>query len=102
VAVSLEDARAYRGIDYPDDLTDIRIMRALSAARATLLGAVGEDLEAFLPDDPRADELILIYFDDLYEQRGVTAKVSGATRRVVFDMEQQLKMELRRAKEATL
>lgn len=99
MAVTLEAARQYKGIDYPDDVTDANITRALAAARATLLGAVGEDVETYLPDDPRTDELILIYFDDLYEQRGVSAKVSGATRRIVFDMEQQLKLELRQAKE---
>ena len=100
MAVTIEDARAYMGIDYPDELTDIRIMRALQAARTTLLGAVGEDLEAYMPDDPRADELICIYLEDLYNERGVSAKVSGSVRRSVFDMEQQLRMELRTAKEA--
>lgn len=100
MAVTLEDARAYKGIDYPDDITDARITHALAAAKATLFGVVGEDVETYLADDPRADELIYIYFDDLYEQRGVSAKVSGATRRIVADMEIQLKMELRTAKEA--
>lgn len=100
MAVTLEAARMHKGIDYPDEVTDARITKALAAARATLLGAVGEDLEDYLADDPRADELILVYFDDLYSERGVSAKVSGATRRLVVDMELQLKMELRTAKEA--
>lgn len=100
MAVTLEDARTHLGIDYPDEVTDGNITRALLAARATLLGAVGEDLEAYMPDDARADELICIYLNDLYSERGVSAKVSGATRRIVADMELQLKMELRTAKEA--
>lgn len=97
---TLEDARLYLGIDYADETTDKNVTRALATAKATLYGAVGEDVETYLPNDSRIVELVLIYTDDLYSQRGVAAKVSGATRRLVFDMEQQLKMELRTAKEA--
>ena len=59
---------------------------------------VGADVETLLPDDPRAKELVLIYTDDLYSQRGVSAKVSGATRNLVHSMELQLQMELRTAR----
>lgn len=97
---TIEDARAYLGIDYVDEVTDKNISRCLKTAQSVLHGAVGEDVETFLQDDPRVEELQLIYMEDLYSQRGIAAKVSNATRRLVFDMERQLQMELRTAKEA--
>ena len=97
---TIEDALNYLGIDYTDAMVEANASRALKAARAAVLGAVGEDVETYLPDDPRVDELTLIFFEDLYSQRGVSAKVSGATRRLVTDMELQLRMDLRLKKEA--
>lgn len=97
---TIEEALIYLGIDYPDEVVTKNVTRALNTARRTLLGAVGEDVDEFLPDDPRATELILIYTDDLYSERGASAKVSGATRRLVHDMELQLRMELAAAREA--
>jgi hypothetical protein len=96
---TLEEARLYLGIDYADGVTDKNITRCLNTAAQTLYGAVGEDVETYLQDDSRITELQLIYMEDLYSQRGLTPKVSGATRRMVFDMEQQLRLELRTAKE---
>lgn len=94
-----EEALAYLGIDYPDEVVKRNVNRALATAQKTLLGAVGDDVEQYLPDDPRVKELALIYADDLYSNRGVSAKVSGATRKLVFDMVQQLRLELRTARE---
>lgn len=97
--VTLENARLYLGIDYADDVTDANVMRCIRTAESVLHGAVGEDVSTYLADDPRIEELQLIYVEDLYAQRGITAKVSNATRRLVSDMELQLRMELRKAKE---
>lgn len=97
---TIEDALNYLGIDYTDAMVEANASRALRAARASVLGAVGEDVETYLPNDPRVDELTLIFFEDLYSQRGVSAKVSGATRRLVTDMELQLRMDLRIKREA--
>jgi hypothetical protein len=94
-----EEALAYLGIDYPDEVVQRNVNRALATAQKTLLGAVGDDVEQYLPDDPRVKEVVLIYTDDLYSNRGVSAKVSGATRKLVFDMVQQLRLELRMARE---
>lgn len=94
-----EEALDYLGIDYADDVVKRNVTRALAAAAKTLRGAVGDDVETLLPDDSRVKELALIYTDDLYSNRGVAAKVSGATRRLVHTMELQLQMELRRARE---
>ena len=96
---TVEDALVYLGIDYPDDVIRKNVTRALATAVKTLHGAVGEDVETLMPNDPRAQELVLIYMDDLYSERGVSAKVSGATRRMVADMVLQLQMELRTLRE---
>lgn len=101
---TLEEALLYKGLtpeDYAGDtVVESNARRALETAKRTVLGAVGDDVETYLQDDPRVKELVLIYFDDLYSERGVSAKVSGAVRRSVFDMEWQLRLELRQAKEA--
>lgn len=96
---TIEDALAYLGIDYQDDLVTKNVKRALATAVKVLHGAVGEDVEQLLPGDSRASELVLIYMDDLYSEKGVSAKVSGATRRMVADMEMQLRLELRTLRE---
>ena len=97
---NLQDVLFYLGIDYDDTMVSANAERALNTAIQIMCGAIGEDVKVYLPDDPRVDELVLIYADDLYSQRGGSAKVSNATRRLVSDMELQLRMELRRAKEA--
>ena len=99
---TIDEALQYLGIDYPDEVTRANAARALHTAYRTMLGGVGseEDVSTYLADDPRVTELVLIYTDDLYSNRGVSAKVSGTIRRLVHDIEQQLKMELRTAKAA--
>lgn len=96
---TLEDCLVYLGIDYADDLVEKNVARALATAIKVLHGAVGEDVETLLPDDLRAKELVLLYMDDLYSEKGVSAKVTGATRRMVADMELQLRLELRTLRE---
>ena len=102
--LTIQEALLYKGMTPEvydgDTVVETNATRALKTARQTMLGAVGDDVEIYLPDDPRINELVLIYFDDLYSERGVSAKVSGAVRRLVFDMEQQLRLELARVKEA--
>ena len=96
---TLEEALEYLGIDYRDDVVVSNVERAMATAARTLLSAVGSDVEQFMPDDERVKELALIYTDDLYSNRGVSAKVSAATRHMVQTMELQLKMELRKKRE---
>lgn len=95
-----EDALASLGIDYPDDTQKKNITRKLGAAIDTLYGAVGEDVFDLMPNDNRPHELVAIYLDDLYYNRGTSAKVSGAVRESVRTMELQLRLELRRLREA--
>ena len=96
---TIDEVLSYLGIDYADEDVTKNVQKALNAAKATLLGSVGEDVETYLPDDPRVAELVKIYTDDLYSERGVSAKVSGATRQMVNTMEWQLRLELIRARE---
>lgn len=98
---TIEEALEHLGIDYADEVVTANVNRALTAAVGFLRGSIGEDVEAYLPEDPRVAELVLIYTDDLYSERGVSAKVSNATRRLVASMELQLRLELQRAKEAS-
>lgn len=97
---TIEEALEHLGIDYPDPVVSNNVARALASAKQTLYGAVGADVEEYLPGDARTTELVLTYLDDLYDERGVSAKVSGATRRLVQVMELQLRLELRAAREA--
>lgn len=96
----LTDALDYMGIDYADYVVTKNVDRALRTAISVLRGSVGDDVEEHLADDPRVHELVLMYADDLYSDRGVSSKVSGATRRLTADMELQLRQELARAREA--
>lgn len=96
---TIDDALAYLGIDYPDDLIRKNVTRAMATAKETVKEAVGTDLELLLPDDPQAAELVLIFTDDLYSERGVSAKVSGATRRMVADMVLHLQLKMQRLRE---
>lgn len=99
---TIEDLKDYSGVDYADEVVERRLTRALYAGIRLVEGGIGFDVFDVLPDE-RAPELALIYADDLYNGRGTlnsdSAKVSGATRRLVNDLEQQLKLEYRAAKE---
>lgn len=94
-----EQALEYLGIDYPDDVVKNNVNRALATATTILQGAVGHDVLSLMPDDERVRELILIYTDDLYTNRGVAAKVSNAVRLSVASMELQVRLELRKLRE---
>ena len=97
---TISDAMEHLGIDYADNVVEKNVKRALDTAIQILYGSIGQDVETYLPDDSRVNELVLIYVDDLYSERGVSAKVSGATRQLVHTMEWQLRLELIAAREA--
>lgn len=96
---TIEEALDHLGYDEVDDVITRDVTRDLAAAKYVLLGAVGEDVETYLPDDPRVKELTLMYLDDIHDERGTSEKVSGSIRRIVNTMETQLRLKLRRAKE---
>ena len=98
--LTFDDVTDHLGIDYADDpVVQRKVQRAWNTAERVMLGAVGVDVRQYLPDDPRVDELVLIYADDLYSERGVSAKVSNATRMMVSTTELQLRLELAAKKE---
>lgn len=97
---TVEEALIYLGIDYADEVVTANVTRALSSAIQTLHGSIGDDIEDYLPGDPRARELVLLYLDDLYTNRGLSNKAIGSERRLIRDMEWQLRLELRQAREA--
>lgn len=90
--ISLQDAKDYLGIDVADVMVTRNIERAIKTAESYLKGAIGEiDTE-----DPRAKELALIVVSDLYDNRGLSNKVSGSVRKLVSDFELQLRLENRK------
>lgn len=91
--VSVDEVLAYLGIDYADDIVNINIKRVINTTDAYLKGSIGENYPI---DDPRSKEIALIIASDLYENRGLTSTISGNTRKLVDDLSQQLRLELRR------
>ena len=100
--VNVKDALEHLGYDdCEDDGVIVRkVTRALKTGYAKLHGAVGEDVEKYLPDDPRIDDLVLCYTTEAYDNREGSQKQASVRSRHAHDMELQLKMELRRAKSA--
>lgn len=97
--VTREDAKIHLGIDYSDDMTDAKISRALAAGHARMLGAVGSDVETYLPGDPRMDQLVLIYTQENYDGSALSDKEIHALKRIRDDLEPQLRLDLRAEKE---
>lgn len=93
MVVTVDDVKAYLGIDYVDNMVNANIERAINTADAYLKGSIGND---YPTDDPRAKELALIIISDLYDNRGLQSTISGNTRRLVDDLSLQLRLELRR------
>ena len=95
-----EEFLTYMGYDVTDDeVVNQNATRSLATAIQLVRGGVGEDVETHMAGDSRVMELVLIYAEDLFSQRGLSKKVSGATRALVHDLVQQLQMELRRKRE---
>lgn len=93
---TIEDVKAYLGIDYADEMVMKNIERSILVADAYLKGSIGSNYPA---DDPRVKELALIFISDLYDNRGMIEKVAGNVRRLVEDMSLQLRLELSSASE---
>ena len=101
--ITVDEALKHLGIDYADEAVTANVTTAVAAAEQTLKGAVGDDVEAFLPGDARAKTLALLYVDDYYNERSLSdapGKSGTAYRGQVTVLEWQLKLELRRLREA--
>ena len=94
--LTVDEVLGYLGIDYADEMVRKNIERNINTADAYLKGSIGTD---YPKDDPRVKELALIIISDLYDNRGLTEKVSGNVRRLVSDMSLQLRLELSRKSE---
>ena len=96
--VTLQDAYDYLGYDEVDDVIERKVKKDLRTGEAMMRGAVGEDVEEYLPDDPRIDELVLYFTGEVHDNRGGSQKQASARSHHAHDIELQLKTELRRAK----
>lgn len=92
--LTVEEVKAYMGIDYADDMVVLNIERAIKSADAFLKGSIGDNYPV---EDPRAKEIALMVVSDLYDNRGLVSTVSGNTRKLVDDFSWQLRLELKRA-----
>ena len=97
--ITLRDAMIHLRIDESDDMTEANVQRAMQAGHARMLGAVGSDVETYLPDDPRIDQLWLIYTQENYDGSSLSDKEIRALQRLRADLEPQLRLDLRIAKE---
>ena len=97
---TLEEALAYLGIDYADDMVSSNVQRALDATVGVVKGTVGDDIFEYFPNSSKLRELILLHMADLYDERNTTTlKANAVNRRIIDSMEWQLKLELKRQKE---
>lgn len=97
---TIDEALQHLGIDYADEMVTANVRRALASAIMRMLGAVGDDVKTYLPDDERVKQLVLLYTQENYDARDASAKEINARRRLTDDLELQLRLELRRAKMA--
>ena len=99
--VTINDAAQHIGIDYLDDgMTAANLQRALDSAIYRLYGSVGRDVEKYLDGDPRVAQLVLIYTEEGYDNHPGSAKQDAAKNHLRDNLELQLRLELRTAKEA--
>lgn len=89
-ALTLEEVKNYVRVDFDND--DILIQTLMDAADAFLKGSISINYDK---EDERAKMLSLLIISDLYDNRGITDKVSGNIRKLVEDMSLQMKLELR-------
>ena len=99
--VTIHDAAMHIGIDYLDDeMTRANLQRALNSALYRLYGSVGRDVETYLREDPRVDQLVLIYTEEGYDNHPGSAKQDAAKNHLRDNLELQLRLELRTLREA--
>lgn len=88
--VSPADAKSYMHVDHDDD--DIFIYNCIQAAEEYLLGAIGSNYNR---NSERARMLALMVVSDLYDNRGITERVSTKIRTIVENFAQQIRLETR-------
>ena len=86
--LTLQDVKSYLKIDFDDD--DELLNSLIKTADEYLKSAISSTYNS---DTERAKLLSLIVIQDLYDNRGLTEKVSGNVRKLVSDFTLQLKLE---------
>lgn len=97
---TIQDALFYLGIDEADEMVTANVQRSLATATKRLHGAIGPEVMEYLPGDARVSELVLIYLREAYDADSLTDKARAALNHIKADLEPQLRLELRAAKEA--
>lgn len=89
--ITIQECKAYLGIDYADEYVNTNLERNISAADKFLQGAIGKN---YPKDDPRAKELALMVVADLYDNRSYSSKTEGTIKKITKDFATQLRIEL--------
>ena len=97
MSLTMETLRDHLGIDYEDPSTSRILSRLLSLADQYMIGALGEGYPA---EDERVIQGQLMICDDLFSSRGVSDKVSGATRKLLDNLLLQVRLEMREGDES--
>lgn len=99
--LTIEGALQHLGYDIKDDVITAEVTAELDSAKSYLQGAVGADVFDLLPEHPTVDSLLRAYLDEMHDERGTSAKSSGAKREMVHSQEWQLRLELARQRAET-
>lgn len=99
VPVSIEEVCDYKGFIVSeveeDEVLKRNIIRLINFSNLYLQGAIGKN---YPTDDERAKQIALLVISDLYDYRDLDSKnISNTTRKILNDLEWQLKIELRNA-----
>lgn len=94
IKLTEQEVLQYLGVDYVDEDVSARIQGLIKSADRYLQGAVGF---GYPESDPRAKELALMYIDELWESHGRSTIVGSNMKKIMHDLEWQLKCELRRS-----
>lgn len=90
--VTNQEVKDYLGIDWTDEAMERRITRTIAVADKFLEGAICVD---YPRDDVRAQELALMIIADLFDHRELTQKEQSVYRKLAYDFEQQIRLEMR-------
>ncbi len=98
--VSIEEVCDYIGLIFEEineDESGIikrNIIRLIRFSNTYLQGAIGKE---YPKEDERAKQIALLIISDLYDHRDLDSKnISNTTRKILNDLEWQLKMEMRK------
>lgn len=91
-ALTLLEVKGRLGIDFADAVIDQEIISLMSAADAYMKGALGANYPV---DDERVKMVMKLLISDLYDNHDLSDKVSGARRRLMDSMLEQVRLEMR-------